>query len=66
MYTVSEYEGMVEVCTVVFFLSGNCPIQFPFNISFQTSDGTAGKTFGIIVHTWFDIHVVMVLLYILV
>ena len=54
---------MVEVCTVVFFLSGNCPIQFPFNISFQTSDGTAGKTFYIIVHAWFDIYV-MVLLYI--
>ena len=45
MYTVSEDEGMVEVCAVVFFPSGSCPIQFPFDIRLETSDGTAGKIF---------------------
>ena len=42
MYNVSEDEGMVEVCAIVFFPSGNCPIQFPFNITLVTSNGTAG------------------------
>ena len=46
MYNVSEDEGMVEVCAVVFFPSGSCPIQFPFDIRLGTSDGTAGKSFG--------------------
>ena len=44
MYTVSEDEGMVEVCAVVSFPSGSCPIQFPFDIRLETDDGTAGKT----------------------
>ena len=47
MYTVSEDEGIVEVCVVVFFPNGSCPIQFPFDIRLSTGDGTAGKTFGI-------------------
>ena len=46
MYTVSEDEGMVKVCVVVFFPSGSCPIQFPFHIRLETSSGTAGKIFG--------------------
>ena len=46
MYTVSEDEGMVEVCAVVFFPNGSCPIQFPFDIRLETSNGTAGKIFG--------------------
>ena len=47
MYTVAEAEGMVEVCAVVFFPNGSCPIQFPFNISIvATINGTAGKVFG--------------------
>ena len=45
MYTVSEDEGMVEVCAVVFFPSGSCPIQFPSDIRFATGGGTAGKVF---------------------
>ena len=44
MYTVSEDEGMIEVCTVVSFPSGSCPIQFPFDIRLATGIGTAGKT----------------------
>ena len=43
MYNVSEAEEMVEVCAVIFFPSGSCPIQFPFAIRLATSDGTAGK-----------------------
>ena len=46
MYTVSEDEGMVEVCAVVFFPSGSCPIQFPFDIRLATGGGTAGKVFS--------------------
>ena len=46
MYTVSEDEGLVEVCAVVFFPSGSCPIQFRFDIRLGTSDGTTGKGFG--------------------
>ena len=53
MYTVSEDEGMVEVCAVVFFPSGSCPIQFPFHIRLETSNGT--KTFsGFIIIHYFD------------
>ena len=43
MYTVSEAEGKVEVCAVVFFPNGSCPIQFPFDIRLETSNDTAGK-----------------------
>ena len=46
MYNVSEDEGMVEVCVVVFFPNASCPIQFPFDIRLETSNGTAGKIFG--------------------
>ena len=46
MYTVSEDEGMVEVCTVVSVPSGSCPIQFPFDIRLETSNDTADKIFG--------------------
>ena len=42
MYTVPEDEEMVEVCTVVSVPSESCPIQFPFDISFQSSDGYKG------------------------
>ena len=46
MYNVSEAEEMVEVCAAVFFPSRSCPIQFPFDITLVTSNGTAGKMFG--------------------
>ena len=41
-YQVSEDVGMVEVCAIVTSPSIDCPIQFPFNISLSTTDGTAG------------------------
>ena len=43
-YDVSELVGVVEVCTVVFMpVIAVCPIQFPFNIMFSTTDNTAGN-----------------------
>ena len=33
---------MVELCAVVYEPDINCPIEFPFNISLSTADGTAG------------------------
>ena len=42
MYSVSEGDGTVEVCVVVFSPSDSCPISFPFSVSLSTSDNTAG------------------------
>ena len=43
-YSVSEDVGAVEVCTTIRIFSANvsCPVLFPFNVSFSTSDGNAG------------------------
>ena len=41
-YSVSEVVGVVELCVVVYEPDINCPIEFPFNISLSTADGTAG------------------------
>ena len=41
-YTVSEDEGMVEVCAIVTSPDIMCPIEFPFQVNFSTTDGTAG------------------------
>ena len=42
-YTVLESVGVVEVCTIVYSPSLLCPIDYPFNVSFSTGDGTAGN-----------------------
>ena len=43
-YYVREGVGVtVEVCASVYSPSGPCPIQFPFNITGSTSNGTAGN-----------------------
>ena len=43
-YEVSELVGVVEVCTIVYMPAVVvCPIQFPFNIMFSTTDNTAGN-----------------------
>ena len=46
-YNVSEDVGVVEFCVVVHVYEPNivCPIEFPFNISLSTADGTAGMTY---------------------
>ena len=41
-YNVSEYMGIVEVCTIVYSPTITCPIAFPFDVSLSTSDNTAG------------------------
>ena len=43
VYTVAEDDNVVEVCAVVFFPSGGCPIEFDFKIRLETGDGSAGK-----------------------
>ena len=44
VYTVSEDDGIVEVCAIVTSPDIVCPIEFPFEVSLSTSttDGTAG------------------------
>ena len=41
-YSVSEGVGVVELCAVVYEPNITCPIEFPFNVSLSTADGTAG------------------------
>ena len=41
-YSVSEGVGVVELCAVVYEPDITCPIEFPFNVSLSTADGTAG------------------------
>ena len=44
-YNVSEGVGVVELCAVVYEPNITCPIEFPFNISLSTANGTAGMIF---------------------
>ena len=41
-YSVSEGVGVVDLCAVVHEPNITCPIEFPFNISLSTANGTAG------------------------
>ena len=41
-YTVDENIGEVEICTRVFEPGICCPIDFVFNLTFDTIDGSAG------------------------
>ena len=43
-YQLSEDTGVVEVCAIVTNPTIDCPIDFPFNISFSKTDTTAGNT----------------------
>ena len=47
-YSVSEDDGMLEVCAIVTSPDIGCPIQFPFQVSLSTTDGSAGTDFIII------------------
>ena len=42
IYSVNEGDGAVEICAVVVEPDIDCPIQFDFDVIFETSDGTAG------------------------
>ena len=41
-FHVMEGVGYVELCANVSFPEITCPIEFPFNVSLSTADGTAG------------------------
>ena len=41
-YTVNENTGVVEICARVFKSIDRCPIDFAFNLTIDTIDGTAG------------------------
>ena len=42
-YQVSEGVGVVEVCAIVHSPVIVCPIEFQFNVTLSTVDGTAGE-----------------------
>ena len=41
-FRVAEIEGYVELCANISFPEISCPIEFPFDVSLSTADGTAG------------------------
>ena len=41
-HTVDENTGEVEICARVFEPGIRCPIDFVFNLTFDTTDGSAG------------------------
>ena len=41
-YQVSEDDGVLEVCAVVYRQNFTCPIEFAFIVKLSTSDGIAG------------------------
>ena len=49
-YSVSEDDGMLEVCAIVTSPGIGCPIQFPFQVSLSTTDGTDFIVIDIIYH----------------
>ena len=42
-YQVSETDGVVVVCVVIYEPDISCPIEFPFDVMLSTIDGNAGK-----------------------
>ena len=41
-YEVSEDDGAVEVCAIVYSPNITCPISFSFNVRISTSDNISG------------------------
>ena len=41
-FHVMQGVGYVELCANVSFPEITCPIEFPFDVSLSTADGTAG------------------------
>ena len=54
-YTVSEDDGEVEICASVRVPNIPLPVNFPFDLQFETSDHVAGKKFYVcmFVHKFF-------------
>ena len=42
-YITVENSGMIEVCARVLDPEVDCPVSFPFDITFSTADGSAGN-----------------------
>ena len=42
-YQVSDGVGVVEVCAIVHSPVIDCPIEFQFNVTLSTLDGSAGE-----------------------
>ena len=42
-YTVSESDGVLQVCATVTFPSTGCPINTPFSVNLLVNSGTAGE-----------------------
>ena len=42
-YTVDKNRRVVEICARVFEPNITCPIDFAFNLTFDTIDGSAGS-----------------------
>ena len=42
-YTVDKNKGVVEICARVFEPDIGCPIDFAFNLTFDTNNGSAGS-----------------------
>ena len=40
-YQVSETDGVVVACVVVYEPDIDCPIEFPFNVTLSTENGSA-------------------------
>ena len=49
-YTVSESDGVLQVCATVTSPATNCTINTPLSVSLIISDGTAGKDINIMQH----------------
>ena len=43
LYQVNETVGFVEICAMVFEPDVVCPIEFDFNVSLPTCDGSASE-----------------------
>ena len=41
-YNVTEDVGVVEVCAIVYMPTIDCPINFAFDVSLSTDNGSAG------------------------
>ena len=57
-YRVRENVGTVEICVVVHEPAIDCPIEFDFNVTFVTGDGSAG-TYIYCVHFHIYLHLYM-------
>ena len=59
-FCVIQGVGYVELCANISFPEITCPIEFPFDVSLSTADGTAGiimpgvkYTFLVLIYIWF-------------